>query len=169
MVFLFVFIAHEHLTFKSCQVRGLHADDKVLRVVTPPYPFPVQVEMPFWVYSTRCFSNGQHFWEVITSDSWCWKVGVTDNNFQCYLETSQRRLSVFLDKRQIKVQLLNTVVRMVRVQLDCERKTVSFFDASGKDYSGSSKSCVPIATVLIPARAPVHAIFSISHGSLSLT
>ncbi|XP_019475941.1 E3 ubiquitin-protein ligase TRIM17-like [Meleagris gallopavo] len=162
-------LTHEHLTFKSCQVRGLHADDKVLRVVTPPYPFPVQVEMPFWVYSTRCFSNGQHFWEVITSDSWCWKVGVTDNNFQCYLETSQRRLSVFLDKRQIKVQLLNTVVRMVRVQLDCERKTVSFFDASGKDYSSSSKSCVPIATVLIPARAPVHAIFSISHGSLSLT
>uniref|UniRef100_A0A8C9FMW2 Uncharacterized protein n=1 Tax=Pavo cristatus TaxID=9049 RepID=A0A8C9FMW2_PAVCR len=159
----------EHLTFKSCQASGLHVDDKVLRVVEPPCSFSVpHHKVPFWVYSSRHFWNGQHFWEVITRDSLCWKVGVIDNSFQCYLEASQRRLRVFLDKKQIKVKSLNTAIRMVRVELDCERETVSFFDVSGKDYSGSSRSCVPIATVTIPASYPVHAVFSISHGSLSL-
>ncbi|XP_052540667.1 E3 ubiquitin-protein ligase TRIM62-like [Tympanuchus pallidicinctus] len=162
--------AHEHLTFQSRQACGLHVDDTVLRIAGPSYPFSVLIEMPFWVYSTSCFSSGQHFWEVITRDSLYWKVGVTDNSFQCYLEMSpQHHLRVFLDKRQIKVHLLNTAIRMVRVQLDCERKTVSFFDVSVKDYLGSSRSCVPIAAVIIPASSPVYAIFNISHGSLSLT
>lgn len=159
---------HEHLTFKSCQAHGLHIDDKVLSVVELPYSLPVPHKEQFWVYSTRRFWNGQHFWEVITRNSLCWKVGVIDNSFQCYLEMSQRCLRVFLDKRQIKVQSLNTAIGMVRVELDCERNTVSFCDVSGKDYPGSSWSFVPIATVPIPASYPVYAVFSISHGSLSL-
>ncbi|XP_021266578.1 E3 ubiquitin-protein ligase TRIM62-like [Numida meleagris] len=160
--------AHQHLTFESCEASGLHVDDKVLRVVELPYPFSVPHEMQFWVYSTKGFWNGWHFWEVITRDSSYWKVGVSDRtNFLCYLEMSWCHLRVFLDKRQIKQRSLNTAIRMVRVELDCKRQTVSFLDVSGKDW-GSSRSYTPIATVNIPASYPVYAAFSISHGSLSL-
>lgn len=81
LFFVFVFIAHEHLTFKSCQAHGLHVDDKVLSVVELPSSLPVPHKEQFWVYSTRRFWNGQHFWEVITRNSLCWKVGVIDNSF----------------------------------------------------------------------------------------
>ncbi|XP_072204295.1 E3 ubiquitin-protein ligase TRIM62-like [Excalfactoria chinensis] len=162
---------HEHLTFESCQASGFHVEDKVLTVVKQrDLYFPYEWNnVPFWVYSTESFCNGQHFWEVITSKSSCWKVGVSDNCLQCYLEESHSHLRVFLDKNQIKSQPLKTDIRKVRVELDCERKTVSFLYMSGKKRSGFPSRCVPIATVKIPVCYPVFAAFSISNGSLSLS
>ncbi|XP_015731581.1 probable E3 ubiquitin-protein ligase MID2 [Coturnix japonica] len=163
---------HEHLTFKSCQASGLHVEDKVLRVVKPLHPLVslpfVLNNVPFWVYSTQYFQSGRHFWEVITSKSSRWKVGVGNNYFQCYVEYSFHLLSVFPDGKDINAPFRITDIRMIRVELDCERKTVSFLYVSGKEGSGFSSRYVPIATVTIPISYPVHATFSVSNGSLSL-
>ncbi|XP_065591130.1 E3 ubiquitin/ISG15 ligase TRIM25-like [Cyrtonyx montezumae] len=160
-------LTREHLTFESCQASGLHVDDKQLSVVEPPCSSFEPHKVQFWVFSTKCFWNGLHFWEVVTRNSFYWKVGVVDYTFECYLEVSRCHLKVFLNEKKIHNQFLKTAIRLLRVQLDCERNAVSFFDVSGRDW-GSPRSCMPIATVTIPASYPVYAVFSIADGSISL-
>ncbi|OXB80949.1 UNVERIFIED_CONTAM: hypothetical protein H355_006032, partial [Colinus virginianus] len=107
-------VIREHLTFESCQASGLHVDDKQLRVVERPCSSFESHKVQFWVFSTKCFWNGLHFWDVITRNSFCWKVGVIDYSFECYLEVSQRHLKVFLNERQIHDLLLKTAIRILR-------------------------------------------------------
>ncbi|KAM6380145.1 putative E3 ubiquitin-protein ligase MID2 [Pluvialis apricaria] len=56
---------------------------------------------------------------------------------------------------------------VVRVELDCRRNTLSFYDASVKD-GDPAESLRLIETVSIPSNYPVRATFGVSDGSLKL-
>ncbi|KAM6357479.1 E3 ubiquitin/ISG15 ligase TRIM25-like [Alca torda] len=117
--------------------------------------------------SSQSFSEGCHFWEVDTSNARCWELGIVHGNFKCYLERSDNYLVVFLNQTVITKKSSLGALKVVRVELDCRRNTLSFYNASVKD-ADSDKSLRLIETVSIPSNYPVRAIFSTSDGSLKL-
>ena len=58
-------------------------------------------------------------------------------------------------------------LKVVRVELDCGRNTLSFYNASVKD-GDPAESLRLIETVSIPSNYPVYATFGVSDGSLKL-
>ncbi|XP_054073269.1 E3 ubiquitin-protein ligase TRIM50-like [Rissa tridactyla] len=124
-------------------------------------------------YATECresaqsFSEGCHFWEVDTSNSRCWKLGIICGNFQCCLKKSYDYLLVFLGQTEITKKNSPITLTVVRVELDCRRNTLSFYNASVKD-ADPDKSLRLIETISIPLNYPVRAIFGTSDGSLEL-
>ncbi|XP_035169616.1 uncharacterized protein LOC118159093 isoform X2 [Oxyura jamaicensis] len=161
--------ARAHLTFTPCHTRAFHVDDKELSVIPCLYgqrtTYTDEDFRP--IYSTQSFSEGWHFWEVDTSHTTHWKLGVTHQTFHCYLQMDGRNLSVFLGCSKITEKAVTTAISMVRVELDCRRNTVSFCNMSNKDGVLAKRHQL-IQTVNIPASYPVHADFSISSGYLRL-
>lgn len=117
------------------------------------------------VHSTQSFSEGWHFWEADISCARHWKLGVTHQCFHCYLQMYGSNLSVFLDNTKITEKATTTAISTVRVELDCRRNTVSFYNIKTRVLA---KRHQLIQTVNIPASNLVHAGFSISSGSLRL-
>ncbi|KAM9602969.1 putative E3 ubiquitin-protein ligase MID2 [Morphnus guianensis] len=119
------------------------------------------------VKSNQSFSQGCHFWEVDTSNASCWKLGIINDNFECYLEMSCDSLRVFLDKTMISAKGFPTALKVVRVELDCRRNTLSFYNASVKDRD-AAESLRLLETVSIPSNYPAYATFGMLDGSLKL-
>ncbi|KAM9531663.1 LOW QUALITY PROTEIN: E3 ubiquitin-protein ligase TRIM62-like [Guaruba guarouba] len=117
--------------------------------------------------SNESFSEGCHFWEVDISDMTHWMLGIACPTFQRYLEASCRHLSLFLDKTLITGEHFPTALEVIRVEVDCERNRLSFYNVSVKD-GDPTDSLHLIEAVSIPFSYPVHAIFKISEGSLKL-
>lgn len=117
--------------------------------------------------SDQSFSEGCHFWEVDTSHARCWKLGIVHPNFECCLKKSHDYLRVFLGETMITAKDFHTALKVVRVELDCRRNTLSFYNASVKD-GDPAESLRLIERVSIPSNYPVHATFSVSNGSLKL-
>uniref|UniRef100_A0A8B9BA54 E3 ubiquitin/ISG15 ligase TRIM25-like n=2 Tax=Anser brachyrhynchus TaxID=132585 RepID=A0A8B9BA54_9AVES len=158
---------HEHLTFAPSRTGIFNIGDYELTANSL-----MQQQMAMYgvrdllpVHSIQSFSEGWHFWEVDTSCTRHWKLGITHQCFHCYLQMDGRNFRVFLDNTKITEKSATTAISTVRVELDCRRNTVSFYNISDTVLA---KRCQLIQTVNVPASYPVHAAFSISSGSLRL-
>ncbi|XP_035419850.1 E3 ubiquitin-protein ligase TRIM62-like [Cygnus atratus] len=158
---------HEHLTFAPSHTGIFSIGDYEL--TANPFMWQQQsmhrVRDLLPVYSTQSFSEGWHFWEVDTSRTRHWKLGITHQCFHCYLQMDGSNFRVFLDKTKITEKAATTAISTVRVQLDCRRNRVSFYNISDTVLA---KRCQLIQTVNIPASYPVRAGFNISSGCLRL-
>uniref|UniRef100_A0A8B9MX24 Uncharacterized protein n=1 Tax=Accipiter nisus TaxID=211598 RepID=A0A8B9MX24_9AVES len=119
------------------------------------------------VKSNQSFSQGCHFWEVDTSNARCWKLGIVNRNLECYLQKSHDSLCVFLGQTMITAKGFSTALKVVRVELDCRRNTLSFYNASVEDRD-AAESLGLLETVSIPSNYPAYAIFGVLDGSLKL-
>ncbi|XP_014803790.1 PREDICTED: probable E3 ubiquitin-protein ligase TRIM8 [Calidris pugnax] len=117
--------------------------------------------------SDQSFSEGCHFWEVDTSKATHWELGIIHGNVKCYLEKSQEYLHVFLGQIEITKKQSPAALTLVRVELDCGRNTLSFYNASVKT-GGAAESLRLIERVSIPSKYPVRATFGTTDGSLKL-
>ncbi|XP_074695140.1 E3 ubiquitin/ISG15 ligase TRIM25-like [Strix aluco] len=165
--FLFIRLpVHEHLTFT---VRSKYVVLSSCKEVTPSSASSSKAgackALPH-VVSDQKFSKGCHFWEVDTSNATCWKLGIICHTSECYLEMSHDYLHV-VESQIIVTEELPTALKVVRLCLDCERNTLSFYDVSVKD-GDPDVSLRFIETVSIPGTYPVRATFGVSDGSLNL-
>ncbi|XP_029853863.1 E3 ubiquitin-protein ligase TRIM50-like isoform X1 [Aquila chrysaetos chrysaetos] len=119
------------------------------------------------VKSNQSFSRGCHFWEVDTSNASCWKLGIINPNFECYLQMSHDSLHVFLGQTMITAKGFSTALKVVRVELDCRRNTLSFYNVSVED-GDAAESLRLLETVSIPSDYPAYATFGVLDGSLKL-
>ncbi|XP_074912604.1 E3 ubiquitin-protein ligase TRIM62-like [Buteo buteo] len=119
------------------------------------------------VKSNESFSQGCHFWEVDTSNARCWRLGIVNPTLQCYLQMSRGSLHVFLGQTIITAKSFPTALKVVRVELDCRRNTLSFYNVSVKDRD-ATESLRLLETVSIPSNYPAYAIFGVLDGSLKL-
>lgn len=119
------------------------------------------------VKSNQSFSQGCHFWEVDTSNARYWKLGIVNRNLECYLQNSHDSLCVFLGQTMITAKGFSTALKVVRVELDCRRNTLSFYNASVEDRD-AAESLGLLETVSIPSNYPAYAIFGVLDGSLKL-
>lgn len=117
--------------------------------------------------SDQSFSEGSHFWEVDASNAGCWQLGIVCDKFKCCLEKSSDYLRVFLAETEITRKESPTALTAVRVELDCRRNTLSFYDASVK-AGDPAESLRLIETVSIPSNYPVRATFGVSEGYMKL-
>ncbi|KAM6408454.1 E3 ubiquitin/ISG15 ligase TRIM25-like [Rhynochetos jubatus] len=161
---------HEHLTASLCGIGGYASNSKV---VFPPTRSPFQYGLSnvhssmSHVQSDQSFSEGCHFWEVNTSNAKDWKLGIVCPSCESYLEMSHEYLSVFLGNTVITRKSFPTAIKVVRVELDCRRNRLSFYNASAVDGDPAA-SLRPIETISIPLSYPIHALFGLSGGSLTL-
>ncbi|XP_075020280.1 E3 ubiquitin/ISG15 ligase TRIM25-like isoform X2 [Calonectris borealis] len=156
---------HEHLTSLVCRQGGfVYSDDIVSASSLSSFycKVPNKYSVIPYVQSDQSFSEGSHFWEVDTSNARDWKLGIIHSSFECYLETSHGYLCTFLDQRVIREKHFPIGLKVVRVELDCGRNTLSFYNACVNTTDG------PIETVTIPPKYPAHATFGVSGGSLRL-
>ncbi|XP_050761193.1 tripartite motif-containing protein 6-like [Gymnogyps californianus] len=161
---------HEHLTFSMHQeILFAYSANVVVPFTHPTFQFgvPNTISATEHVTSNQCFSEGCHFWEVDTSDARCWKLGIIHCQFECYLQTSSDSLRVFIGQTMITAKNFPPALKVVRVELDCGRNTLSFYNASVKD-GDPAESLRLIETVSIPSNYPVYATFGVSDGSLKL-
>ncbi|XP_054697390.1 tripartite motif-containing protein 6-like [Grus americana] len=161
---------HEHLTSSMYQGGGsayrsntVIASSLVSFSFGIPYPYS---PIPH-AQSDQSFSEGCHFWEVDTSNASRWKLGITQPNIECYLQLSNCYLSVFLGQAMISEKNLPAALKVVRVELDCGRNTLSFYNVSVKD-GDPAESLELLQRVNIPSKYPARAIFGVSDGSLNL-
>lgn len=165
--FFFFYIVHKHLTFApSCMGIFYISEYELtanLQMQQQISMYRVRSLLP--VHSTQSFSEGWHFWEADISCARHWKLGVTHQCFHCYLQMYGNNLSVFLDNTKITEKATTTAISTVRVELDCRRNAVSFYNIKTRVLANRHQL---IQTVNIPANYPVHAGFSISSGSLRL-
>lgn len=117
--------------------------------------------------SDQSFSEGCHFWEVDASNAGCWQLGIVCDKFKCCLEKSSGYLRVFLAETELTRKESPTALTVVRVELDCRRNTLSFYDASVK-AGDPAESLRLIETVSIPSNYPVRATFGVSEGYMKL-
>ncbi|XP_074011680.1 E3 ubiquitin/ISG15 ligase TRIM25-like [Numenius arquata] len=117
--------------------------------------------------SDQSFSEGCHFWEVDCSNARHWELGIIHGNVKCYLEKSHDYLHVFLGQTEMTKKQSPAVLAVVRVELDCGRNTLSFYNASVKE-GDAAESLRLIERVSIPSKYPVHATFGTFDGSLKL-
>ncbi|XP_068265318.1 tripartite motif-containing protein 6-like isoform X2 [Nyctibius grandis] len=161
---------HEHLTSSQRQRIGFVPSGNVavahtfgtFSFATPKPHSDMQVAQ-----SDQSFSEGCHFWEVDTSNASSWRLGIAGPSFQCYLNFSNNCLSVFLSLTSIIAKGFPTALKVVRVELDCRRNTLSFYNVSVKD-GDPEESLRLIETVSIPSSYPAHPIFGVSYGYLNL-
>ncbi|KAM6122871.1 E3 ubiquitin/ISG15 ligase TRIM25-like isoform 2-T2 [Phoenicopterus ruber ruber] len=85
------------------------------------------------VQSDQSFSEGCHFWEVDTSNARSWKVGIIQSDIECYLQMSHDCFHMFIGQTRITTKDFSTALKVVRVELDCRRNTLSFYNVSVKD------------------------------------
>ncbi|KAM9184598.1 E3 ubiquitin-protein ligase Midline-1-like [Mergus octosetaceus] len=85
--------------------------------------------------------------------------------FQQFVLVMKLSLESSRDNTKITEKAATTAISTVRVELDCRRNTVSFYNIKTRVLA---KRHQLIQTVNIPASYPVHASFSISSGSLRL-
>ncbi|KAM9226557.1 tripartite motif-containing protein 6-like [Leptosomus discolor] len=162
-------IVHEHLTVSVRKGGRSHSDNTVFPCTHSPYLFhrlSTCSEISY-IRSNQSFSEGCHFWEVDTSQSSCWNVGTVHSNFECYLKKADDCLHLFLGETMITAKAFPTALKVVRVELDCRRNTLSFYNMSVKD-GDPAESLTLIETVSIPSNYPAYAIFGVSDGSLKL-
>ncbi|XP_052672473.1 E3 ubiquitin/ISG15 ligase TRIM25-like [Harpia harpyja] len=161
----------EHLTSSMHPGDIFAYNANVLSSFSQGYPLHFGVSNPSGaiphVKSNQSFSQGCHFWEVDTSNASCWKLGIINHNFECYLQMSHDSLRVFLDKTMISAKGFPTALKVVRVELDCRRNTLSFYNASVKDRD-AAESLRLLETVSIPSNYPAYATFGMLDGSLKL-
>ncbi|OPJ87924.1 E3 ubiquitin/ISG15 ligase TRIM25 [Patagioenas fasciata monilis] len=158
----------EHLTVSVKQLNGFISNST--RVSAPPrihYAFSYGQMAIEKVRSNQSFSGGRHFWLVDTSNATDWKLGIVQQSIECYLGTSGDRLHVFKGQAMIADKSCPAALKVVRVELDCRRNMLSFYDASVKD-GDPVESLSLIETVSIPSSYPAYAIFYTSGGSLLL-
>lgn len=117
--------------------------------------------------SNQSFSGGRHFWEVDTSNASGWKLGIVQQSVECYLQTFVDRLRVFKGQTIIADKGCPVALKVVRVELDCRRNVLSFYNASVKD-GDPAESLRLIETLSIPSSYPAYAIFYTSGGYLQL-
>lgn len=156
---------HEHLTSLVCRQGGfVYSDDIVSASSLNSFycEVPNKHSVIPYVQSDQSFSEGCHFWEVDTSNARDWKLGIIHSSFECYLETSRGYLCMYLDQRVIREKHFPTGLKVVRVELDCGRNTLSFYNACVNTTDR------PIETVTIPPKYPARATFGVSGGSLKL-
>ncbi|XP_009284263.1 PREDICTED: E3 ubiquitin/ISG15 ligase TRIM25 [Aptenodytes forsteri] len=161
---------HEHLTSSMYRGGGFaYSNNTIFASSSNTLKFGVSKTLSAIPHmeSDQSFSEGCHFWEVDTSHARCWKLGIVHPNFECYLQMSHDYLRVFLGQTVITEKDFCTALKVVRVELDCRRNTLSFYNASVKD-GDPAESLRLIERVSIPSNYPVHATFSLSHGSLKL-
>ncbi|XP_076206341.1 E3 ubiquitin/ISG15 ligase TRIM25-like isoform X2 [Aptenodytes patagonicus] len=161
---------HEHLTSSMYRGGGFaYSNNTIFASSSNTLKFGVSKTLSAIPHmeSDQSFSEGCHFWEVDTSCARCWKLGIVHPNFECYLQMSHDYLRVFLGQTMITEKDFCTALKVVRVELDCRRNTLSFYNASVND-GDPAESLRLIERVSIPSNYPVHATFSLSHGSLKL-
>ncbi|XP_057265753.1 E3 ubiquitin/ISG15 ligase TRIM25-like [Pezoporus wallicus] len=162
---------HEHLTTSVCQEGRFAFGSKAFHVSPrhlPTVPNVDALTAPIPQFkSNESFSEGCHFWEVDTSNMRHWMLGIACPRFQCYLEASSHYLSLFLDKTLITGKHFPTALKVIRVEVDCGRNRLSFYNVSVKD-GDPTDSLHLLEAVSIPFSYPVHAIFKIFEGSLKL-
>ncbi|XP_059681256.1 E3 ubiquitin-protein ligase TRIM58-like isoform X2 [Gavia stellata] len=127
---------HEHLTSSMHQGGGFaYSDNIIFASSLSPFQFGTlnSCNAIQHTQSDQSFSEGCHFWEVDTSNSRCWKLGIINSNFQCYLEMFHHELRVFLGGTMTTAKHFPTALQVVRVELDCRRNTLSFYNASVKN------------------------------------
>ncbi|XP_008497003.2 E3 ubiquitin/ISG15 ligase TRIM25 [Calypte anna] len=117
-----------------------------------------------YVKSDQSFSEGCHFWDVDIRNAHDCELGIVQSSSQCYLQILNDNLRLFLGKTMIMCKRFPTDLKVVRVQLDCRRNTLSFYKVSPKH----GERCECIETVSIPSNYPAHATFSVFNGSLKL-
>ncbi|XP_065500272.1 tripartite motif-containing protein 5-like [Caloenas nicobarica] len=161
----------EHLTVSINQANRFVSNTKRVdaRPLNPrAFGFPNGQMTIAQVQSNQSFSEGHHFWEVDTSNATCWKLGIVQQSFECYLQTSVDSLRVFRGQTMIAEEKgCPTALRVVRVELDCRRNTLSFYNASVKD-GDPAESLRLIETLSIHPDYPAYAIFQTSGGYLQL-
>ncbi|XP_032862695.1 E3 ubiquitin-protein ligase TRIM41-like [Tyto alba] len=161
---------HEHLTFSMRRGTGIiycgkeiHSSSlKSFQVRVPKTPGAIP-----YVASDQSFSEGCHFWEVDTSNAKCWRLGIISYRSECYLQMSHNYLHVFQGQTMIKGKEFPTGLKVVRVELDCGRNTLSFYNMSVKDGDPAENLSL-IETVSITVTNSAHATFGMSDGSLKL-
>ncbi|XP_064885555.1 E3 ubiquitin/ISG15 ligase TRIM25 isoform X2 [Columba livia] len=158
----------EHLTVSVRQLNGFNSN--VTRVCAPPstpYAFTNNQRAREQVQSNQSFSGGRHFWEVDTSNATGWKLGIVQQSVECYLQTFVDRLRVFKGQTMIADKGCPVALKVVRVELDCRRNVLSFYNASVKD-GDPAESLRLVEMLSIPSSYPAYAIFYTSGGYLQL-
>ncbi|KAK2540627.1 E3 ubiquitin-protein ligase TRIM68 [Columba livia] len=158
----------EHLTVSVRQLNGFNSN--ATRVCAPsstPYAFTNNQRAREQVQSNQSFSGGRHFWEVDTSNATGWKLGIVQQSVECYLQTFVDRLRVFKGQTMIADKGCPVALKVVRVELDCRRNVLSFYNASVKD-GDPAESLRLVEMLSIPSSYPAYAIFYTSGGYLQL-
>lgn len=167
----FLSIVHERLTTSVCQEDKFTFGDNTFHM--PPlrlsrvHNVDVLTAPILQLKSNESFSEGCHFWEVDISNMRRWMLGIACSKFECYLEASSYHLSLFLDKTLITGKQSPTALKVIRVEVDCGRNRLSFYNVSVKN-GVPTDSLHLIEAISIPFSYPVHAIFKIFEGSLKL-
>ncbi|XP_055667457.1 E3 ubiquitin/ISG15 ligase TRIM25-like [Falco peregrinus] len=155
---------HQHLTCSAA-----HPDQTIFDSSFGCYTYSIPhnpYSLPY-VQSHQSFSEGCHFWEVDTSNARCWKLGIIHNKIECYLCMCCDYLSVFLGETMITTENFSAGFKVIRVELDCRRNTLSFYNMSVKG-GGPAERLKLIQAVSIPSNYPAYATFFVSNGSLRL-
>ncbi|XP_019361997.1 PREDICTED: E3 ubiquitin-protein ligase TRIM17-like [Gavialis gangeticus] len=168
---------HNHLTFQTEDnnpnlmiTNNLQTLSISVRRGLGPYHVPNMFPMAL---SSQAFSAGWHFWEVDTSSGVCWSLGVTTcsslrnktNMYNYYLQKEGSWLSVFENGTVTIKQEWEKVVRVVRVELDCEKNMMSFY---ASDHMPPEKEPTLIKTLSVYLKSPFYAGFCLLQGSLTL-
>ncbi|XP_075623047.1 E3 ubiquitin/ISG15 ligase TRIM25 isoform X2 [Balearica regulorum gibbericeps] len=92
---------------------------------------------------------------------------MTQMLFQQFLSDMQSSFKTPPGQAMISEKNLPAALKVVRVELDCGRNTLSFYNVSVKD-GDPAESLELLQRVNIPSKYPARAIFGVSDGSLNL-
>ncbi|KAM9307830.1 E3 ubiquitin/ISG15 ligase TRIM25-like [Gastrophryne carolinensis] len=124
----------------------------------------------YHILSTRTFTSGQHYWEVETSESGYWMVGlaystierkgdraVTGYNKKSWCLRMSDKMHSAIHDSKINPLYPDTPVQTLGIYLDCEAGRLSFYQLSG--------SIRHLHTFVTHFTEPLHAAFCVYNNS----
>uniref|UniRef100_A0A8C4XGW3 E3 ubiquitin-protein ligase TRIM11-like n=1 Tax=Erpetoichthys calabaricus TaxID=27687 RepID=A0A8C4XGW3_ERPCA len=145
-----------------------------------PYPpRPERFKLQPQVLCTQGFTTGSHFWDVELTGTKRWEVGATckgpgntwvDSCISWVLRWDGRQLQAFQGSTRYSCQAQSqamTAPFKLRVRLECERKTISFYEIGSEAGQWEGDGQV-LHVFNIRLCGPVHPGFYLDHASVRL-
>ncbi|XP_039628940.1 E3 ubiquitin-protein ligase TRIM11-like [Polypterus senegalus] len=145
----------------------------------PHPPRPERFKLQPQVLCTQGFTTGSHFWDVELMGTKRWEVGATckgpgntwvDSCISWVLRWDGRQLQAFQGSTRYSCHAPSqamTAPFKLRVRLECERKTISFYEIGGE--AGQWEKDGQLLHVFnIRICGPVHPGFYLDHASIRL-
>uniref|UniRef100_A0A8C4THK2 E3 ubiquitin-protein ligase TRIM11-like n=1 Tax=Erpetoichthys calabaricus TaxID=27687 RepID=A0A8C4THK2_ERPCA len=143
-----------------------------------PYPpRPERFKLQPQVLCTQGFTTGSHFWDVELTGTKRWEVGATckgpgntwvDSCISWVLRWDGRQLQAFQGSTRYSCQAQSqamTAPFKLRVRLECERKTISFYEIGSEAGQWEGDGQV-LHVFNIRLCGPVHPGFYLDHASM---
>ncbi|XP_074087671.1 putative E3 ubiquitin-protein ligase TRIML1 [Macrotis lagotis] len=97
------------------------------------------------ILGAQIFISGIYYWEVDVGDSWQWSVGICKESLRRDVNISSEDVSLLSYVRNGDLHTVVTIppyfkcqvhapIHIVGILLDCEEKTISFYDALRKSF-----------------------------------